>query len=188
VPITALSPFERPHLPFERVNEATLLIQLAPLLIQVATHIFCGTNVPLQGGAGTIKLFNGGHTTSELGQILLLLGEFPLLLVDNTHVSLPVTGQVLCLCLPHSKYRLSSTIKDFQVSAAWRGEYGDTQLAVAVPHLDSPTCLPGFGAPQYLASVINDVHTPGAHHLGRCSRALCCETYTQDQHHAQSQA
>jgi hypothetical protein len=97
------------------------LIQLAPLLIQVATHIFCGTDLPLQGGAGTIKLFNGGHTTSELGKFLLLLGESLLLLVDNTHVSLPVTGQVLYRRLAHGKYRLPGTIEDFQVSAAWRG-------------------------------------------------------------------
>jgi hypothetical protein len=121
VSVRDLSPFESPHLPFERVNEATLLIQLAPLLIQVATHIFCGTDLPLQGGAGTIKLFNGGHTTSELGKFLLLLGESLLLLVDNTHVSLPVTGQVLYRRLAHGKYRLPGTIEDFQVSAAWRG-------------------------------------------------------------------
>jgi hypothetical protein len=120
--VAHLASFERPHLPFERVNEATLLIQIAPLLIQFAAHIFCGTAGSLRGSAGTIKLFKAGQTTPQLGQVLLLLGEFPPLLVNDTHVSLPVGGTILDGCLAHGKYRLSSTIENFQVAAGWRSE------------------------------------------------------------------
>jgi hypothetical protein len=186
--VASLAPFERPNLPFERVNEATLLIQLAPLLIQFAAQIVCGTAGSLRGGAGTINLFKAGQTTPQLGKFLLLLGEFPPLLVDNTHVSLPVTGNILDRCLANSKYRLSSTIEDFQVSSEWRSEHGDAQLAVAVPQLHRPTGLTGFGTQHHLASVIDDFHPLAPHHSGRRCGVLSSEAHTQKQHHPQNKA
>jgi hypothetical protein len=171
VSIAELSPFKRPHLPFKSVNEAALLIQLTPLLIQFAAHIFCGTDVSLQIRAGTIKLFNGGHTTPELDKFLLLL-------IDNTHMSFPVRGNILGLCLANAKYRLPSAIEDLQVASEWRSQHGEAQLAIPVPHLHSPTCLTGFGTPHHLASVIHNVHPPGSHHLGRCCWPLGCEAHT----------
>jgi hypothetical protein len=190
VSIAELSPFERPHLPFKSVDETALLIQLTSLLIQFTAHIFCGTDVSFQISAGTIKLFNGGHTTPELGKFLLLLRQFPLLLLDDTHVSFPVSGAILGLCLTNGKYRLPGTIEDFQVSSKWRSEHSEAQLAVSIPHLHSPTCFTGFGTQHHLASVIHNVHPLGSDHLGRCCWALRCKAHTQKQYdpHSQTQS
>jgi hypothetical protein len=170
-PSAALAPFKRPHLPFKSVNETALLIQLTPLLIQFAAHIFCGTDVSLQSGAGTVKLFYGGYTTPELGKFLLLL-------IDNTHVSFPVSGAIRGRGLANGKYRLPSTIEDFQVSSEWRSEHSEAQLAVPVPHLHGPTCLTGFSTQHHLAGVIHNVHPLGSDYFGRCCRALGCEAHS----------